>query len=216
MRRVRLYEGKPSQAEGVIYEDWNEAVHYIYEQQMPECSRYIGGQDWGFIHPGVLGIWAIDNDGKMYLVRQVYRTKKTINWWKKRAKELDEEFNLEAIACGPDQPAYIEEYRQLGINAIPADNSVIPGINAVQQRLANGPDGKPSLYIVRDSLIYPDQELINSKRPHKVEDEFPAYVWADKRDKEVPAKKDDDGMDMARYSAMYLDEPIVELGVVRL
>ena len=28
-RRKRLYEGKPAQAEGVIYEDWDEAIHLI-------------------------------------------------------------------------------------------------------------------------------------------------------------------------------------------
>ena len=52
-----------------------------------------------------------------------------------RAKELHEEFTIEAIACGPDQPAYIEAYRRAGLNAVAADNSVLPGIDAVEQRL---------------------------------------------------------------------------------
>lgn len=214
-RRQRLYEGKPSQAEGVIFEDWNEAIHYIYKKDLPQCYRFIAGQDWGYIHPGALGVWAIDNDGRMYLIAQIYRTKKTINWWKKRAIELNEEFGLEAIACGPDQPAYIDEYRQAGLNAIAANNSVLPGINAVQEMLADAIDNKPRMYVARDNLRYADQDLIDNKRPHKVEDEFPAYVWADSKNKEQPVKKDDDGMDMTRYATMYANEPMVTLEAIR-
>lgn len=215
-RRQRLYEGKPAQAEGVIYEEWNEATHYIYAEEVPMCQRFVAAQDWGYTHPGVLGVWAIDNDGRMYLVAQIYRTKKTVNWWKKRAIELNNEFGLEAIACGPDQPAYIEEYQRAGLNAIAANNAVLPGINAVQQALRPADDGKPRLYVVRDSLRFADQDLIDARRPHKIEDEFPAYVWASSKDKERPVKELDDGMDMTRYAALYVSEPVMELEIMRL
>ncbi len=201
-RRTRLLEGKPAQAEGVIYEDWNEAIHLIYRDALPPLSRYIAGQDWGYIHPGVLGVWGIDGDGRMYLVAQVYRTKQTIDWWVERARELHQEFRLEAIACGPDQPAYIQAYQQAGLPAQPADNSVLPGINAVQERLK-----AKRLFIVRDSLRHPDQDLIQARKPHQVEDEFPGYVWSDSKTKEIPVKELDDGMDMTRYAALRLLRP---------
>lgn len=212
-RRKRLYEGKPAQAEGVIYETWDEAINLIYDDKLPQCSRFIAGQDWGFTHPGVFGVWAVDGDGRMYLVAQVYHTKRTIDWWTERARELHQEFGLEAVACGPDQPAYIEAYRQAGLPALPADNSVLPGINVIQQRLK--PDN-PRLFVVRDSLRHPDQELIDARRPHKTEDEFPAYVWSDNKTKEIPVKKDDDGMDMTRYVTMYLDAGAPEMEVINL
>src|SRR3990167_4390180 len=177
-RRTRLLEGKPAQAEGVIYEDWDEALHLIYANQVPACQRFVAGQDWGFTHPGVLGVWAVDGDGRMYLVAQIYRVKQTIDWWAARAAELHREFKLEIILCDPSEPAYIQAYRQAGLNAIAADNSVLPGIDAVQQRLKKAGDGKPRLFVVRDSLRYPDQELIQARRPHQVQDEFPGYVWA--------------------------------------
>jgi len=217
MRRVRLYEGKPAQAEGVIFEDWNPAVHLITADQCPkEFPRYIAGQDWGYTHPGVLGIWGVDSDGRMYLIRQVYRTGQTIDWWVERAQELHKKYRLEAIACGPDQPAYIESYQQAGLPAVPAINDVLPGINTVQQRLQTAGDGKPRLFIVRDSLIYQDQSLIDAKKPHKTEDEFGGYVWANRQDKEQPVKVEDDGMDMARYAAMYADKPIPKAKVVMI
>jgi len=211
-RRKRLYEGKPAQAEGVIFEDWDESIHLIYKDKVPEgIQRYVAGQDWGYTHPGCLGVWGVDGDGRMYLVAQVYHTKRTIDWWVERAKELDKEFGLEVIACGPDQPAYIEEYRKAKLNARPADNAVLPGINAVQQRLK---PSEPRLFIVRDSLRYPDQELINAKRPHKVEDEFPSYIWANSKDKERPVKEEDDGLDMTRYATMKIDKKVAKAKVV--
>lgn len=206
-RRIRLLEGKPAQAEGVIYEEWNEAVHLIYADRVPTCQRFVAGQDWGFTHPGVLGVWAVDGDGRMYLVAQIYHTKRTIDWWMERAKELHQEYRLETIACDPSEPAYIQAYRQAGLNAIAADNSVLPGIDAVQQRLKKAADGKPRLFVVRDSLRYPDPDLARERRPCQVQDEFPGYVWADSKSKEIPVKELDDGMDMVRYSALRLAIP---------
>jgi phage terminase large subunit len=204
-RRTRLLEGKPAQAEGVIYEEWNEAIHLIYRDALPPLSRYIAGQDWGYTHPGALGVWGLDGDGRAYLVAQIMHTRQTVDWWTARALETHREFGLEAITCGPDQPAYIEQYQQAGLPAVAADNAVLPGINAVQQRLKRAEGGQPRLFVVRDSLRYPDQDLIDARKPHKLEDEFPGYVWSDSKTKEIPVKEYDDGLDAARYAMMYVD-----------
>jgi hypothetical protein len=200
-----LLDGKPAQAEGVVYDDWNEATHLIYAEAVPESQRHVAAQDWGFTHPGSLGVLAVDGDGRAYLVAQIQHTRKTIDWWVERAKELQAEFSLEAIACGPDQPAYIEAYRRAGLNAVAADNSVLPGINAVTQRLKLADDERPRLFVVRDSLRLEDAELRRERRPRQVQDEFPGYVWSNSKVKEVPIKEQDDGLDMLRYGVMYLD-----------
>jgi phage terminase large subunit len=205
VRRQRLLDGKPAQAEGVIYEEWNEATHLVYRDALPPLARFVAGQDWGYTHPGALGVWGLDGDGRAYLVAQIQHTRQTIDWWAERAVELHKEFGLEAIACGPDQPAYIEQYQQAGLPAVAADNAVLPGINAIQQRLKRADNGQPRLFVVRDSLRYPDQELIQARKPHKIEDEVPGYVWSDSKTKEIPVKEYDDGMDMARYAILYVD-----------
>ena len=46
-----------------------------------------------------------------------------------------------------------------------------------------------------------------ARRPHQVQDEFPGYVWADSKSKEIPVKELDDGMDMTRYTALRLNIP---------
>jgi len=205
LRRIRLLDGKAARAEGVIYEAWDEGVHLIYADVVPRLRRHVAGQDWGYTHPGVLGVWGLDNDGRMYLVAQVYRTKKTIDWWIEQAQALDEEFGIEAFVCDPSEPAYIEQYQQAGLNAVAGFNPVRPGINAVQERLATAGDGRPRLFIMRDSLRQPDIALQSEKRPHAVEQEFPGYVWADRKAKEQPVKEFDDGLDMMRYAVTYVD-----------
>ncbi|MCK5645097.1 MAG: hypothetical protein KAJ19_30130 [Gammaproteobacteria bacterium] len=205
LRRTRLLEGKAARAEGVVYEAWDEGIHLIYADAVPELRRYVAGQDWGYTHPGVLGVWGLDNDGRMYLVAQVYRTKKTIDWWIEQARALDEEFSIEAFVCDPSEPAYIEQYQQAGLSAVAGFNRVRPGINAVQERLAVAGDGKPRLFIVRDSLRQPDALLQSEKHPYAVEQEFPGYVWANKKAMEQPVKEYDDGLDMVRYTVAYVD-----------
>jgi hypothetical protein len=211
-RRLRLLEGKPAQAEGVIYDEWDESRHLVYADKKPELVRFVGAQDWGYNHPGVLGVWGLNNDGDMYLTAQIFRTQKTIDWWTDRAVELQNEFNLETVACDPSQPAYIAQYRRAGVMATEANNDVLVGINSVKQRLAQN-----RLFVVRDSIRYIDQELKDAHRPYRVEDEFPSYVWADSKGKETPVKSLDDGMDMTRYAVMYVDFDIPsDIEIVRI
>ena len=176
-------------------------MHLIYRDAVPACERHIAGVDWGFTHPGVIGVWGVDGDGRMYLVAQVYRTKQLIDWWTERAKELQAEYHVEAWYCGPDQPANIQTFVQAGLNALPAVNDVRPGIDAVAQRLQVAGDGKPRLFVVRDSLRYKDTALEQARRPFATEQEFHSYVWAS-GSKEQPVKELDDGMDSARYACM--------------
>jgi phage terminase large subunit len=198
LRRTRLLDGKPAQAEGVIYEGWNPAIHLLYSA--PPLSRHIASQDWGYVNPGALGVWGIDGDDNMFLRAQIYRTRKNIDWWTERALELQREFGkFEAVACDPSRPEYIEEYRQAGLNAVAAGNQVLPGIDKVQQRLA-----ALRLFIVRDCSRYIDSGLKAEHKPCRTEDEFPSYIWASTT-KEQPVKEDDHGMDMVRYAVMYLD-----------
>jgi phage terminase large subunit len=201
VRKERLRWGKPAQAEGAVYEEWDASVHLIYADAMPKCDRFFGAQDWGYTNPGVLGIFGVDNDGGAYLVAQVYQTGRTIDWWVKTAQDLQQEFGyLESIACDPSEPAYIAAYQQGGLNATEANNAVLPGIDAVKQRLK-----ARRLFVVRDSLRMVDESLTESRKPKCVEDELPMYVWSNKAAKEQPVKQDDHGVDMVRYAVMQLD-----------
>lgn len=205
VRKQRLRYGLPAQAEGAVYDEWEQRTHLVYQEAVPELRRYIAAQDWGYTNPGALGVFGMDGENRMYLVRQVYQSGRTIDWWVDMARNLQQEYGrFEAVPCDPSEPAYIEAYRQAGLNAIPADNSVLPGINAVKQRLA-----EKRLFVVADSLHAQDANMAERRLPTSVQDEFPQYVWADRVGKEVPVKEHDHGMDMVRYAVMYIESPRV-------
>jgi hypothetical protein len=212
VRYKRLRLGLPAMAEGAIYDEWNDAVHLLYDDELPATfARFVGGQDWGFTEPGCLGVWGVDGDGRMYLVAQVYMTHKRLSWWVEQALALHELFGLEAIACDPSEPANIAEYRSAGLNAVAGFNAVRRGIDAVAERLAvadpEQPPGRPRRrYIAPDRLRQIDPALQEQHLPTCVQEEVPGYVWADKTGKEVPVKENDHGLDMTRYAVAYVDQ----------
>ena len=201
VRRVRLLEGKPAQAEGVIYTDWDDATHLLYADKVPTCMRHVAGVDWGYKHPGVLGVWGQEGrDGKLYLKTQFYHALRNIDWWIERGKEVNDEFGIETFACDPSRPEYIAQFKAAGLNAIAAFNGVQAGIDAVQRRLADN-----ALFVVRDSLRRVDENLKESHQPYATQHEFASYVWANSKNKEQPVKEQDDGMDAMRYAVCYFD-----------
>ena len=90
----------------------------------------------------------------------------------------------------------------------PAHKDKSPGIQAVASRLKVAGDGKPRLFLLRDSLVERDPILEEAKKPTCTEEEIDAYVWdiANGRKKgEEPLDKDNHGMDALRYVVARVD-----------
>ena len=102
---------------------------------------------------------------------------------------------------------------ETGLMTVAATKEITPGIEAVQARLHDRPNGTPRLQIMRDTLIHPvDAELREAGKPTCTAPEFPTYVWdprqtSIKARSERPLKIDDHGMDMTRYVTVYQDGP---------
>lgn len=84
VRKQRLRYGRWVAAEGVIYEEWDPAVHVLPNALYPTIhhARNIPADwtrwwaiDWGYTNPCVLGWWAEDPDGRLFLYREVYHSK---------------------------------------------------------------------------------------------------------------------------------------------
>lgn len=184
----------------------------------------LGAVDWGFTNPGVIQVWAIDKDSRAFLVHEIYMTKRTIDWWIEQAKELQSHFHISRFVCDPAEPAFIDMFRQAGLDAVPGNNSLSLGIQKVQERLKIAGDGRPRLYILRDSLLEADRTLYREYpgdlKPVCSEQEFTSYVWPEGIDgravKEVPLDLYNHGMDAMRYMVMALDGATgnVEIGEV--
>lgn len=221
VRKRRLRYGEWVSADGAIYGDyWDRAVHIIDPFKIPpEWPRY-RAIDFGYTNPLVCQWWAQDPDGRLYLYREIYKTKLTVadlvtqikhheRWEVKREGKWIPNINREVIvATITDHDA--EDRATLeaeGIDTIAADKRVKVGIEAVQHRLEKAGDGKPRLFVLRGALVEVDPELIEAKKPTCFEDEVDGYVWADKDNKEEPVKRDDHGVDCARMLVMHFDAP---------
>jgi len=162
--------------------------------------------DFGLIHPFVCGWWAIDEDSRAYLYRQIYMTGRTVATHAKDINRLSEGEKITDTVCDHDAEDR-QTLAENGIPNIPAKKDVLQGIGKVQDRFKVQEDKKPRIFFLRDSLVEVDQSLKLEHKPYCTEQEIDGYIWKDNARKEEPVKSDDHGMDMIRYTTMYLDGP---------
>jgi len=208
-RRARLLEGKWAASEGLVYPEFDAAVHVI--QAMPEgweSWRRIRSIDFGFVHPWVCQWWAIDGDGRMYLYREIYRAKRTTD---EHAAEIN------ALSKGETYDATVTDHDadvraildKAGIQSTLAEKAAVAGRDAVHARLRVQGDGRPRLFVLAGCTTEVDADLYEKKRPTSTLAEFDCYVYPPgkdgKSDKEEPIKDNDHGMDAMRYAAMWMD-----------
>lgn len=208
VRRKRGLEGLWVGVEGMVYEGWDRGVHLIDRFTIPASWRRIRVIDFGFVNPFVCQWWAIDHDMRLYLYRELYMSQRTVRTHAIKIKELSAGETYEATIADHDAEdrATLAEGQ---IETLPADKRVLVGIEKVQERLKVQNDGKPRIFILRDSLVERDVSLQLKFKPTCTEEEFPAYAWQPTPDgkpaKEEPVKIDDHGMDALRYGVMWLD-----------
>lgn len=216
VRKPRLRHGLWVAAEGVVYEDWNPAVHVIDSFEIPvDWPRY-WAVDFGFTNPFVCQWWAEDPDGRLYLYRELYRTQRLVEdhardmlSYVTDADGVWTEPRPRAVICDHDAEGRATLERHLGIRTTAANKTVTTGLQAVQGRLRAAGDGKPRLLVLAGAPTYRDPALVEALKPCSTVEEFPGYVWAPGPDgrpaKEEPLKEDDHGLDATRYLVMARD-----------
>jgi len=204
VRYQRLRLGKWVSAEGQIYQEYDPVIHLLDRFDLPADWRRFRVIDFGLVHPFVCQWWAVDSDDRMYLYREIYMTGRTVATHSQDIKRLSRDERIETTVCDHDAEDRQTLYEN-GIPNIPARKDILRGIGRVQDRLKRQADGRPRLFILRDSLVETDQGLKMERKPYSTEQEIDSYIWADNVKKEEPAKEDDHGMDAIRYAVMYLD-----------
>jgi PBSX family phage terminase large subunit len=229
VRRERHLYGRWVAAEGAVYaEDWRAERHVIQPDEVPECSSYIGGMDFGFNDPFVMQIWGV-KDQTLYLVKEVYRTQTGIDWWVHQAQCAMEEYGVADFICDPSGKSHIETMILRGIPARGADRSSIrrsdytmpspmqgsikAGIEAVRSLLH-----ADRIKVVQDCVGAYDDEgewvqgrcPIMSRRdePTCLEEEMTLYSYRKRKDDEEqlsdqPEDRYNHSCDVARYIAQH-------------
>jgi phage terminase large subunit len=208
-RLPRLRHGRWVAAEGVVYDGWDRALHLVDRFEIPKEWRRLRVVDFGYTNPFVCQWWAIDPDGRMFLYREVYRTQRLVRDHAREIVRLSEGERIEATVADHDA----EDRATLaaeGVETLPAFKLISPGIQGVQTRLKAAGDGKPRLYVLRDSLVERDEELAaRPGTPWCTEQEFDGYIWPKGQDgkalKEEPVDLNNHGMDGMRYIVSYVD-----------
>lgn len=219
-RKSRLRYGRWVTAEGTVYEGWDPVLHTKPNIPLPKAWRRIWSLDFGFTNPFVGQCWAVDDDGRLWLEWEVYRTQRLV---KDHAADMLSRAGAELLAgsidwekgirptevvCDHDAEGRATFEEVTGLHTIPANKAIQDGIQVVADRLRIQEDGKPRLFLLKDSLVYRDPLLLETKKPTCTEIEFDAYQWAKgvdgKPNKEEPLDADNHGLDAVRYVCMHL------------
>lgn len=201
VRKLRLRDGLWAAAEGIIYDEWDEAVHLVDRFKIPDDWTRWWSVDFGYNNPFVFQWWAEDPDGRLFLYREIYHTKRIVTDHALQIKRINAEKNEplpRALICDHDAEDRETLRRALGRSTVAAKKNVSGGIQCVQKRIK-----ERRLFIMRDSLVERDPELVDAKKPTCTAEEILGYVWEIKPSsgdlKEQPKKEDDHGMDAKRY-----------------
>ncbi len=221
VRRRRLRDGEWCQSDGVVWEGFDTAVHVIASFPIPSHWPRYWVIDFGHTNPSVLQWWAEDDDGRLYLYREIYMTKtrvsvlaelalKQVGAWNETTGRIAWESATEPrptiVIADHDagDRATFEHVTQLATQ--PAEKAVNAGIQDAADRFAMAEDGRPRMFVFADALCHePDANLTEQHKPFRTSDELPAYVWDPAAKKgERPLKVDDRGCDALRYIARHL------------
>ena len=220
-RKLRLRHGRWAQAEGVVYEAWDAARHVVDPFAIPgDWPRYLS-LDFGYTNPFVCQWWARDPDGRLFMYREIYRTKRLVEDHARDVLRITDNWTREpqpvAVYGDHDAEDRATFVRHTGLAVRPAVKAVESGIQLVTGRLVPAGDGKPRLFLFRNALVERDPELVDNKRPTCTEEEFDAYVWAKmvdgKPNKEEPVKEHDHGMDAMRYLVASVARPATVISI---
>lgn len=212
VQRSRLLEGKWVAAEGIIWSHFDPAMHVIDRFDIPEDWTRWWTVDFGFVHPFAAQWWAEDPDGRLFLYREILHTQRLVE--DHAARMIAAVTDSDGTWTEPRPRAIITDHqaedratleKHLGLKTKPAKKTVSDGIQAVGSRLRPAGDGKPRLFLLRDSLVEVDSALTDAGAPTCLAEEIPGYVWADKKTEEAPVKEQDDACDAMRYMIAHRD-----------
>lgn len=212
-RLQRLRYGRWVAAEGAVYDAFNPQIHVCRPFEIPYSWTRYRVVDFGFTNPFVVQWWAQDPDGRLYRYREMYRTRTTVaNWAGKILDASGPERLYDATVADHDREDR-QTLHDAGILTIPAHKAVLPGIEAVQNRLAVQADGKPRLMFFPDDFALwggRDDSLSGEGKPTSTLEEVESYRWAVAREgkaaREEPVKLHDHGMDAMRYLVAHADD----------
>lgn len=184
-----IYGGNFERMEGLVYDCFRDETHIVPCETLPEGTIYLAGVDWGYTNPASIIVIGVAPDGFVYLVSEYYKTQQTISQMVEAAHRLKMAYGIERFYCDPSSPANITEFNKARLTAIPANNDIRSGVDALYE------------------LMNADKFRVFEGRAPNFLDEVTSYhypndqdIHADKDIKErLPVKQYDHALDSCRY-----------------
>ncbi len=200
--------GKFSAAKGLVYYEFNEAVHVIEPAYIPKEWYDNISIDPGLNNPLSCHWYAVDGDGTVYVIKEHYEAGKDVYHHAARIREICADLGwpcdgagrycaLIDSAAGQKTLAYSKSVAELffenGINVnTKVNKDLFSGISRVKNYLLDS-NSKPRMYIFNTCT-----NLIR---------EIKGYFWGEN---DVPKKRDDHALDELRYYISSRPAPYVE------
>ena len=185
----RFVMGEWCAADGLVYDLWDRVAHC--QDRDGKVGNYVVGIDVGYRNPTSMLLIGRDNDDRLHVEREWYKTQQLEADTIAKVKEWNERFEPEAFVVDPSAAGFIEALRAEGIHVVAANNAVFDGIQRVQGSLRVQEDG---------ASLTVDPRCENLIR------EFESYEWLKSSGglTDKPRKENDHAMDSLRYALMYL------------
>lgn len=166
LRKAYLY-GDWDIAAGQYFSDIRSEIHLVEPFTIPSHWNKFGSYDFGFNHPAAFGYFATDEDGNVYLYREVVQASKRVDEFCSILKQYEDTKSLYPIVAGHDcwvqkgilnnqsPPTIAEEFQKHSIYLKKAVIDRIQGANQVRNYLAweNKPNNRPKFFIFKTCPI---------------------------------------------------------------
>lgn len=188
-------EGKYVKFEGLVYQDFDQNVHIVKDEDLPANFKdMIGGIDWGVNNPNVALFIGVDNDMNLWILDEIFESQITIEEFRKMVIKTNKVWNVSRFYADPSGAGGILDFNNYEIACMKANNEVMVGISEVMNYLRKGKNGLSRLFV--------HQRCINTIK------EFLLYRYHDSSEgqsvKENPYPFNDHAMDALRYAVMSL------------
>lgn len=214
VRRRRLFLGEWCSAEGQILDTYDSERHVVQDPSLlPKRFKwYMAGLDFGSRNPGCLLVAGFDHEGECWLLREVYRQGRDIQFWADQIAELHEEFPMQLVICdsadgGTGAAKWMNE--RLGLMA-PDGTAFVQPVRKVKvgdkawgfatREHLKDLFAKDLIHILDDPWRLvggPDPDLTEKGQPRSLTDEIPQFVYArppEGRELAVALREDPDKM----------------------
>lgn len=182
----RKINGQWVSADGAVYSDFDENVHIIDIDQMPEFVSFFAGVDWGYEHKGSIVVIGETAKGEYVVVEEITQKHKLIEWWIAEAQKLEKKYMKMPFYADSARPDNISAFNQMGILTYKAKKEINQGVEDVARRLKCN-----TLRFYK----YGIKDLLS---------EMYSYVWDEKTG--LPIKVNDDTVDALRYGVFTRDK----------